>query len=88
MDAFNISCEFTMFEYIIYSNNQNILKFKRTNIKYRCSITYNLYCEIDVAGEGTIGRAAAPIIIMQRPQKEPMTHIQQNLSTKVSTWLC
>jgi len=60
MDAFNISCEFTMFEYIIYSNNQNILKFKRTNIKYRCSITYNLYCEIDVAGEGTIGRAAAP----------------------------
>jgi hypothetical protein len=56
---------------------------------YSCSINYVMYVELKPRDSSKeIGRAAAPLIIMQRPMKEPQYNVQHRFCENYTTWCC
>lgn len=57
------------------------------NNSIQCSVSYNLYCELQ-NGSAQIGRAVCPIVIMQQP-RTPFNHdVPIEITKAVKTWCC
>jgi len=56
---------------------------------YKCGVSYMLWAELIPSSTGKpLGRAGAPVAIMQRPNKQPQMNLEQRLSGPVTTWCC
>ena len=55
----------------------------------KCSSSYMVYAEIlEQSSKRVIGRAGAPIVIMQRPRMQLTQSVEMNLSAPLVTWFC